>query len=232
MVKKEISGLKRMLEKFASGHVIEKLGSEVSTMLEVVKAGDTLLLNSPNTNYSFGALHRVFRKVFKKLDIREKQIRDTLILGFGTGSVATILREELGLDCSITAVEKDPGVLMLGKKYFNTDRFTDLKIIEADAVKFIANAPGLYDLIVVDVYIDFEVPASCETMEFIINLKKCLKPGGMVLFNKMIYNHKAGEEAEELENKFKTLDGKTSVIKVRESVLNKMIVYEDRSSRR
>ena len=47
------------------------------------------------------------------------------------------------------------------------------------------------------------------------------------MFNKMIYNHKAGEEAEELEKKFKTLDGKTSVIKVRESVLNKVIIYEE-----
>ena len=227
MVKKKIPGLKRVLEKFASGHVIEKVGSEVSNMLEVVKVGDTLMLNSPNTNYSFGALHRVFRKVFKKLDVREKQVRDTLILGFGTGSVATILKEELGLDCSITAVEKDPRVLMLGREYFNTGRFTDLTVIEADAVKFIASTPGTYNLIIVDVYVDFEVPASCETMEFITNLKKCLKPGGMVLFNKMIYNHKAGEEAEELERKFETLDGKTSVIKVRESVLNKVIVYEE-----
>jgi len=225
MVKKEISGLKRILEKFASGHVIEKVGSEVSNMLEVVKAGDTIMLNSPNTNYSFGALHRVFQKAFKKLDIRKKQIRDVLILGFGTGSVATILREELGLDCSITAVEKDPRVLTLGREYFNTDRFTDLTVIETDAVKFIANAPGSYDLVIVDVYVDFEVPASCETMEFIINLTKCLKPGGMVMFNKMIYNHKAGEEAEELERKFESLDGKTSIIKVRESVLNKMIIF-------
>ena len=226
MVKKEISGLKRMIGKFASRQVIEKVGSEVNNMLEVVKVRDTLMLNSANTNYSFGGLHRVFQKAFKKLKIHERQIRDVLILGFGTGSIASILHEELGMECMITAVEKDPQVLKLGRKYFNTGRYTGLEIIEADAADFMAKNTRSFDLVIVDVYVDFEVPVSCETSEFVSGMEKCLNTGGMMLFNKLIYNHKARKEAAELEKKFETLNGKISVIKVRESVVNKVIVLE------
>ena len=226
-MKKELPALNKLLSKFASRQLIEQSSSELNSLLEVVKIGDTVLLNSANTNYSYGGLHRVFQKVFKKLDIQNRQIRDVLILGFGTGSVASILKDELGIGCRIIAVEKDREVIRLGKAHFNILSFSDLTIHEADAATYIAEENHLYDLIIVDVYVDFEVPESCETEAFVEHLKRCLYPGGMVLFNKLVYNHKAGEEAEELLCRFKSRAGKTSVLKLRENVVNKVIVYED-----
>lgn len=227
MVKNEISALNKLLRKFTSREIIEELDSEVNHKLEVVRIGDTIMLNAANTNYSFGGLHRVFQKVFKKLDLPKEGLKDVLILGFGTGSVATILVEELAMECNIIGVEKDPLVIQLGETYFDTARFAELDIREADAAEFMMSEKRTFDLIVVDVYVDFEVPSNCETEEFIKDLERCLNPGGMVLFNKLVYNHKAGEEAEALLKKFQSLPGKTRVIKVKENVVNRMLVYEN-----
>ena len=79
-----------------------------------------------------------------------------------------------------------------------------------------------------DVYVDFEVPSSCQTDGFIKDLERSLLPGGTVLFNKLVYNHKAGEEAKVLLAKFNKLKGTTKIIKVKENIVNRIIVYEDR----
>jgi len=210
----------------ATGQILEESTSEVNPLLEVLSVGDRIMLNGANTNYSYGGLHRVFQKVLKKVNIRERKISEVLILGFGTGSIASILKEELGINCRIIGVEKDTEVIRLGEEYFDTGRFNDLEIVEADAAQYLATLDQKFDLTVVDVYVDFEVPESCETDEFVANLDKCLKPVGMVLFNKLVYNHQAGKQADALIHKFESLKGKTKVIRVRENVVNKVIVYE------
>ncbi|MDT8393557.1 MAG: fused MFS/spermidine synthase [Bacteroidales bacterium] len=218
--------LKRFIGRLSSRQLIEKVHSQVNPMLEVVRLGDTLMLNTANANYSFGGLHRVFQRAFKKIGLNERDLQRILILGFGAGSVAAIIREELNIEATITAVEYDPVVIALGRRYFNSERYTDLELVEADAAAFISNEKRKYDLIVVDVYIDFKVPGHCESDEFIKDIFKCLAPGGMVVFNKMIYNHEAREEAHKLEILFRKLPGKVGVINIREGMLNKIIVFE------
>lgn len=207
--------------------IVETCNSELNGKLEVVRIGDHLQLNASNTNYSYGGLHRVFRKAFEKVGISEKRIPKVLLLGFGAGSVAEILLEELEMNSNITAVEKDPEVIRLARQYFNIGRFVGLELIEDDAASFILRETKKYDLIIIDVYVDFEVPQSCMSKEFVENLFKCLREDGMVLFNKMIYNHEASEEADALEARFRDLPGRTSVLKIRETLVNKMIVYEN-----
>ena len=136
MARKEISAIGRMRDHFASRKVIEKAGSRVNPVLEVLMLGDNLLLNSANTNYSFGGLHRVFQKVFAKINIQKITIGDVLILGFGAGSVASILRDELGMKCRIKGVEKDEEVIRLGAKHSNTSRFDRLELVQEDAAKY------------------------------------------------------------------------------------------------
>lgn len=218
--------LKKFIERFAAREIVARTGSPVNPMLEVVRIGDRLQLDSSNANYSFGGLHRVFQRFFKKINIRGRNIGKVLVLGFGTGSVAAILRDEHGLQCTIKAVELDPEVIRLGREYFNTGRHANLSICEADAADYMREEKEQYDLIVVDVYIDFLVPQACETSGFISDLCRSLSPGGMVVFNKMIYNHRSGDEANELIRKFRSLEGEVSVVKIREGVMNKMIVYE------
>ena len=216
----------KYLKNLSFREVLEKAHSDISPGLEVVRLGDSKHLNALNTNYSYGGLHRVFQKAFKKLPVEDKDIRKALILGFGAGSVAAIIREELKIPCHITGVDADPVVLSLAGKYFNISRFDNLDLLEEDAMAFIESCTTMFDLIVVDVYVDFEVPEQCESQEFVDELYRCLSPGGIILFNKLVYNHEAGVQAGVLEQKFSNLRGAMSVIKIRESVLNKIIVFE------
>jgi spermidine synthase len=231
-MKRLIAAIKRMWGGLAPVELVEQATSGLNPTLEVVRSGDTIMLNAASTNYSFGGLHRVFRKAFARVGMAARKPEKVLILGFGAGSVASILLEELALGCRITAVEKDPEVIRLGRKYFDTGRFGGLELICEDAAAFVAGDENTYDLIVADVYVDFEVPASCETMAFVSDLCRCLAPGGMVMFNKLVYHYKARKEADELERKFRTLEGTTSVIRVREHILNKVIVFEKQHTNR
>ncbi|NQT78251.1 MAG: methyltransferase domain-containing protein [Bacteroidetes bacterium] len=226
-MKRKVTDASKYLKFLSSRKVIEKRASMLNDTLEVLKVGDAILLNSANTNYSFGGLHRVFRRAFEKINIAERDISNVLILGFGAGSVASILLEEYKISCKIKGVEKDPEVIRLGREYFNTRRYAGLEIVEADAEEFIRNENLSYDLIIVDLYVDFEVPAFCHSLEFIAALQSCLAENGMIMFNKMLYNHKARQEAHELEKIFNSLEGRVKVLKIRENVMNKVIVFEN-----
>jgi ubiquinone/menaquinone biosynthesis C-methylase UbiE len=43
-------------------------------------------------------------------------------MGYGAGSVAHILRNELGIDAPITAVDNDAAMLKLARDHFGADR--------------------------------------------------------------------------------------------------------------
>ncbi len=217
---------KRISEFWTGKKLVEKADSSLSPGLEVVRMGGRLMLNSANTNYSFGGLHRVFRKAFKKLEIDKKPPRTVLILGFGAGSVASILRSEMKLECRITGVEKDPEVIRLAREWFSLEDYTGLELIREDAAAYVAASEKSFDLVVVDVYRDFEVPESCESLTFVNDAVGQLNPGGMLVFNKLVYNHEAAQQASALLKKFESLPGKVRMIRIREGMVNRMIVFE------
>lgn len=103
--------------------IIEKRNGEISQTLEIGMVNGHYTLDTSTVNYSYGGLHTLFLNVFKKFKIREREFHNVLILGFGAGSIVSILKEDYKKKCAITAVEKDKIVIELGKKYFNTDRF-------------------------------------------------------------------------------------------------------------
>ncbi|MEE4255863.1 MAG: fused MFS/spermidine synthase [Bacteroidales bacterium] len=228
---KSKSALNGLLGKVSGRQIIELSSSDINPSLEVIRLGNKIVLNSSNANYSFGGLHTVFQRVFKKLRISERAIKDVLVLGFGAGSIPSIMQEELGMYCNFTAVEVDPEVIRLGRSYFNIDRFDRLQLLEADAATFMRENIQCFDLIVVDVYIDFEVPESCETTNFVTDLRRSINPGGMILFNKLVYNYEAKLSARELMAKFKALDGETRMIKVKQNLVNRIIVFETRNTK-
>jgi spermidine synthase len=164
---------------------IEVTNSTWNPVLEVVLNGGKYSLNSENTNYSFGSLHTLFRKTFRKLKLNWKGINDVLILGFGTGSVARIIGKYKS-DCIIDGVEIDNKIIELGEKYFHTDSLKNTNIYCAAADQFLEDYQKKYDLIVIDVYLDMNVPEELETEKFLVLVRNALKVGGLVVFNKFI----------------------------------------------
>lgn len=173
----------RNLLSYISGTVVERRYSKISGELEVWYQSGKYVLHSPDANYSFDTLHRVFQKAFKNLAVKKRNPKCVLILGFGAGSVATILTEELNLNPAITGVELDPDVIELAHKYFQLDRFTDLKLIQEDAAVFAAQCQDSFDLLVSDVFIDKKIPEKFLTSEYISNLIRLTSKNGMGMMN-------------------------------------------------
>lgn len=174
----------KYLGSFIAPQKIEEKSSPVSGKLEVYYSNGTYRLDAANVNYSFGGLHDVFQKIFRQYNIKERQVNNALILGFGAGSVASILQHEYGKDISITGVDKDPVVIELTHKYFSTDKYKDLLLHCADAYDFVQNTPAVpFDLIVVDIFVDLKVPGKFQDENFISALNKNLAPDGILFYN-------------------------------------------------
>ncbi len=168
---------------YVSGTVVEKQPSKISGELEVWYQSGKYVLHSPDANYSFDTLHRLFQKAFKKLEVKRRNPKTALILGFGAGSIATILCEELRLSPQLTGVEIDPEVIALGKKYFNLQRFKNLELHCADAAEFIASCRAQFDLVVSDVFVDKQLPASVTSLCYLTNLVRITKTNGLGMIN-------------------------------------------------
>lgn len=207
--------------------IIEKTNSSINPCLEVSFVNGHIVLNTKNANYSYGSLHRVFQKVFKKINIADKNLDKVLILGFGAGSVASILQDEYKKKCKILGIEKDPKVIQIAYKYFNIKHFKNLTILIEDAYDFLINDNEKFDLIVIDVYIDYKVPCNFEKKEFIEALKNSLNDRGLVVFNKLVYNKVSQTSAELLCSNFEKILGKTNIYKITDTLTNWMLVYQN-----
>jgi spermidine synthase len=174
--------------------VIDKTQSKNNPYLEVAYSKGKLVLNTTIANYSYGGLHKVFQIAFKKINLKSLPIKNVLILGFGAGSVASIIYDELNLEVQCTGIEKDEMVIKLAKKYFNTDRFNKLNIICADAYDYLESNDDKYDLIVIDIYQDITVPEKFETNKFIELVHNHLSDKGLMVFNKVAATQKLFNE--------------------------------------
>ena len=170
--------------------------------LEVVLNNGKLMLNANQSNYSFGGLHLIFEQLFDQIQIGKYDIKKVLLLGLGAGSVVDLLVNKHGLKCAITGVELDATVIDLAKKYFDIEKYTTLKIVQADAFEFVQNSNEKYDLIVVDLFVGDTVPAAFASEEFIRNLRRLSNEKCCVAYNKMTDNPKHKEELKALSAKF------------------------------
>lgn len=156
--------------------------------LEVNKLNGHWVLDSKHVNYSFGALHTVFQDALNLFVPDISTIHETLILGFGAGSVAHILQKERQYKGNLTGVEIDQGIIDLGKKYFHLNKINNLTLHITDALRFTEENNHPFDLIVVDLFTDNLIPEQFETEAFLTRLKESLQPEGKLLYNRMNYH--------------------------------------------
>jgi spermidine synthase len=192
---------------------IEIASSPFNPVLEVVLNSGKYSLNSANTNYSFGTLHTLFEKIFRRVKLNWNEINSALILGFGTGSIASLLFKYKN-DCFIDGVEVDTKIIDLGKKYFKTDLLKNVDIHCIGADLFLNDCNKQYDLIIIDVYIDMNVPAELETDHFLYRIKKSLKTGGTVIFNKAIYSKSISDQVPVLKKLYEKIFNNLEIMTV------------------
>jgi len=102
---------------------VYKQHSPVSKNLEVTWANGELVLDSKNTNYSYGSLQRILRIGLESIGFETVlKAEHILVLGVAGGSVIKTLSEEIGFKGRITGVEIDSEVLQIANSYFGLDK--------------------------------------------------------------------------------------------------------------
>lgn len=183
-----------MFAKFFSYFIpinIYKKKSVLSKSLEVTWNNGELVLDSKNTNYSYGSLQRILRKGLKYIGFeRIRKFEKILILGVAGGSVIKTLVEEIKFKGEITGVEIDKEIVEIAKKYFKLSEIKNLELIVDDAFEFVLKTKDTYDLIIIDVFQDTTMPNFLFEDYFIKRIHFLLKKEGFILFNTMVINEK------------------------------------------
>jgi len=142
-------------------------------------------LSTDKAVYSFDDKYDNFVAAFKTINIKKFQRKNILVLGGGLGSVPYILEKNHGLKAHFTIVEYDLNVIKLFNKYSRPRLKSVVDIVEADAEHFIHNNNMTYDMIIIDLFIDDEIPEKFTSFEFLELCKANLAQNGLLLFNWM-----------------------------------------------
>ena len=168
---------------------IYKKKSSISETIEVTWNNGELVIDSKNTNYSYGSLQRILRKGLKYIGFeRIRNFNNILLLGVAGGSVIKTLVDEIKFKGNITGVEIDPAMIEVANTYFKLNEIPNLNIVIDDAFEFVLKTKETYDLIIIDVFQDTTMPNFLFEDFFINRVNFLLRKEGFILFNTMVIN--------------------------------------------
>jgi len=105
-----------------------------------------------------------------------------LVLGLGGGALpARMLRDYP--EVTVDAVEIDPVVVDVAKRYFALPEDERLHVYVEDARRYVQRTGERYDVVVVDCYHSDALPFHLTTQEFFEEIDAVLEPGGVVAYN-------------------------------------------------
>ncbi len=195
---------RRILSFFIPVNIYKK-NSPVSNKLEVTWNNGQLVLDSKNTNYSYGSLQRILRKGLSYIGFeRIKNFNSVLVLGVAGGSVIKTLVEEIKFKGNITGVEIDPEAIEIANKYFGLQDVPNLTIVIDDAFEFVLKTREKYDLIIIDIFQDIKMPNFLFEDFFINRVNFLLNVNGFILFNTMTLTQKDKERNLSYRSRFTT----------------------------
>jgi spermidine synthase len=165
--------------------IVYKVKSKISGGVVVKEQFGRSTLHVQGLIQSGGIIEGIWRKPLKRV----KKVSRVLVLGLGGGTAIQLIKER-NPGAEIVSVEIDPEIIKVGKKFFGLGGIKNLKIIKADALKWVNHYQGeKFDLVLVDLYVGSQFPQEAEGKEFLDNLKRMLAKNGMVIFNRL----RAGE---------------------------------------
>ncbi len=173
---------------FLSGtRVLAEAISDVNGEIKVVKTlAFGTYIQVEGLTQSGGVMYSIWKTVLKKVKKDREKVKNTLILGLGGGDAARLIKKYWP-EAKITGVEIDPIMVELGKKYLKLDE-TEVDIIIEDAEKFLHQPSTIrYDLILIDVYVGYEVPKKLTETEFIKRILDVTDKDGLAIFNRLYF---------------------------------------------
>ncbi len=177
--------MKRLLSYFYP--ITKKIKSKYSDTLEITWYNGKKHLNTKNANYSYGSLQQILKFGLKQIQL--KNVENILVLGLGGGSVIETLRKDFNYKKQIYGVDIDPVVIDLAKEEFSLKTDQNLKIFCQDAVDFLDETQLNFDLIIIDIFIDTEVPNFVLEDNFWTAIIKTASAKNQIIFNAALHQN-------------------------------------------
>ena len=149
-----------------------KQNSRVISLAYISQSG--IYLNS--TDLLFG-----YSKYQMLVYALKPDIKKALFIGLGGGSLPQDMHRVT--NANITAVELDPEMVNVAKRFFNFSEDERMRAEVGDGRIFLKNSNEKYDYIAVDVFLCIIPPFHLTTVEFVEDLKSHLNPGGIAFIN-------------------------------------------------
>ena len=140
------------------------------------------VLDCKHTNYSFGGLQKVLKRALELLPFNP-DTKKILILGLGAGSVVATIRKQHSKTAHVTGVEIDATILQIAREEFGIVENSLTKLVQEDAIVFMANNADRDDLIIIDLFIIDTIPEATQEASFLKQLVTAMEPGGYLVFN-------------------------------------------------
>jgi spermidine synthase len=205
---------------------IHTVNSAISKSIEVTWSNGELVMDSQNTNYSYGSLQRILKIGLQTIGFDKIVAMDhVLILGVAGGSVIKTLVDDIKFKGKITGVEIDSDIIKIANKYFNLDKVEQLEVVIDDAFEFVFKTNSKYDLIIIDVFQDTTMPNFLYERFFTDQICFLLQSKGVVLFNTMLLNEKHNSRNSKYISEFNKVHYVVKSIP-REEKHNELIVIE------
>ncbi len=163
---------------------IETTASEHNSLLEVRLSCNRLQLSSHNAIYSYDDLYLNFKKAFSLIDLPPDQ-SEVLLLGLGLASVPLIAEQVYGRSYRWSAVEIDEAVVDLASRYTFPRLRSQIQVYCTDAKAYIHQCQQQFDMVIVDVFLDDQIPEYFEHTEAFQAIRDLVLPGGQVVLNRL-----------------------------------------------
>jgi spermidine synthase len=117
---------------------------------------------------------------------RIRTFESVLLLGVAGGSVIKTLVDEVQFKGKITGVEIDEAVIKIANEYFELYKIPNIEIVIDDAFEYVLKTKKTYDLIIIDIFQDTNMPNFLFEDFFINRINSLLNLNGFILFNTMV----------------------------------------------
>jgi spermidine synthase len=139
------------------------------------------------------------------------QPKRILLIGGGVYTLPMRLLSELS-ETYLDVVEIDSGLDEIAIKHFGLTLNSRLRIIHDDGRKYLDNNAQAYDIIIVDAFIQADIPSSLETSDAIAQYKRNLTDNGLFAMN--IISAYRGLAADALKREIRTFESYFSKVDV------------------
>ena len=165
--------------------VIFRSSSSFNKNIEVIESFGTRQLRVNGVVQTGTYTHLLFKNGLKKLiPWHIGPMEKILVFGIGGGDVFKQLLHTFP-GAQVTGIDIDPEIVRISKKFFSLGN-DKVQFAVSDAKKFpdiYLRRDGLFDLVVVDIYIGNDVPDFVTSVQFLTSVKRLLSRHGSVMFN-------------------------------------------------